>query len=63
MQNQIQRITKEINGLKYTAYISNNEIKGITIESNLIGKKNYFKIFIFLFKSNLYKISKHRKAF
>ena len=39
MQNPIQRKTKEINGLQYTAYISNNEIKGITYKSpNFIGK-------------------------
>ena len=45
-------------------HISNNEIKGITYESpNLIGKRTISKFYLFLFKNNYYKISKHRKAF
>ena len=46
MENQIKQITKEINGLKYTAYISNNEIKGITYKSpNFIGKRTISKFY------------------
>ena len=39
MQNPIQRKTKAINGLQYTAYICGNEIQGITFKSpKFIGK-------------------------
>jgi len=44
MENQIKYITKEINGLFYTAYILNNEIRGITFKSpNFIGKRTIAK--------------------
>lgn len=40
----VKQITKEINGLRYTAYIFNNEIQGITFKSpNFIGKRTISK--------------------
>ena len=62
MQNQIQRITKEINGLKYLHIFQIMKLKELLM-NNLIGKRTISKFYLFLFKNNYYKISKHRKAF
>ena len=42
--NQMKYKTKEINGVKYTAYILNNKITGLTYTSpNLVGKRTVQK--------------------
>jgi len=59
----IKRITKEINGLKYTAYICGNEIQGITFQSpKFIGKRilpKYVRSYSSTMTTRFTNIAKH----
>ena len=63
MQNPIQRKTKEINGLQYTAYICGNEIQGITFKSpKFIGKRilpKYVSYYSLILTTRFKNIAKH----
>ena len=59
----IKKITKEINGLKYTASISKNEIQGITFQSpKFIGKRilpKYVNSYSLTMTTRFNNIAKH----
>ena len=63
MENKIITKTKEINGITYTAFISNDEVKGITFKSpNFIGKRiitKYVNSYTTTKTARFYSIAKH----